>query len=269
MPENGHVFISYSRNDGNPHAEKLENALKNQGFGIWRDTRNLQPTQDFTQAPAMAEEDCVHAMAYGMMAVEEGYDVYALGEMGIGNTTSAAALCHALFGGAPEDWTGRGTGVDDAGLARKAAVVAEGVAAQRAALDDPLEVLRRLGGFELAAVAGAILAARLAGTPVLLECLWLDPERFPGLGRSSLAGRSLSQLAREHYRLEAESADQDFRVAAPGEERGRLLELSPDAPVLLVKRRIHFPNARDAVFSELFCRTDRLVFSQTLGGPRD
>lgn len=111
--------------------------------------------------------------------------------------------------------------------------------------------------------------SRLDGTPVLLEAVWLDPERFPGLDRIALAGRSLSQLAGEHYGLAAETADQNFRVGTPGKEQAALLELPPAAPVLLVKRRVHFPNARDAVFSELHCRTDRLVFSQTLGGPLD
>ncbi|MEE9209986.1 MAG: nicotinate-nucleotide--dimethylbenzimidazole phosphoribosyltransferase [Kiloniellales bacterium] len=127
------------------------------------------PTRDFSEAPAMDEADCAGAMAYGMMAVEQGIDVLALGEMGIANTTSAAAICHALFGGAAVDWVGRGTGVDDAGLARKTRVVEAAVAMHRAAMTDALEVLRHLGGFELAAIAGAILAARLARTPVLLD----------------------------------------------------------------------------------------------------
>ena len=127
------------------------------------------PTRDFSEAPAMDEADCAGAMAYGMMTVEQGIDVLALGEMGIANTTSAAAICHALFGGAAVDWVGRGTGVDDAGLARKTRVVEAAVAKHRAAMLDPLEVLRHLGGFELAAIAGAILAARLARTPVLLD----------------------------------------------------------------------------------------------------
>jgi nicotinate-nucleotide--dimethylbenzimidazole phosphoribosyltransferase len=127
------------------------------------------PTRDFSEAPAMDEADCAGAMAYGMMAVEEGLDVLALGEMGIANTTSAAAICHALFGGAAADWVGPGTGVDDAGLARKTRVVEAAVARHRAAMTDALEVLRHLGGFELAAIAGAILAARLARTPVLLD----------------------------------------------------------------------------------------------------
>ncbi len=133
------------------------------------------PTADFTEGPAMTEADCARAVAYGMMAVEQGFDVLALGEMGIANTTSGAALCQGLFGGNAEDWVGRGTGVDDAGLARKRAAVDRAVEINRAAMTDaagrsrPLEVLRCLGGLELAAIVGAVLAARLARTPVLLD----------------------------------------------------------------------------------------------------
>jgi nicotinate-nucleotide--dimethylbenzimidazole phosphoribosyltransferase len=89
--------------------------------------------------------------------------------MGIGNTTVAAAIYHALYGGEAEDWVGRGTGVDDAGLKRKADAVRAAVARHRDALSDPLEVLRRLGGREIAAMAGAILAARVQRVPVLLD----------------------------------------------------------------------------------------------------
>ena len=132
-----------------------------------------QPTRDFTEAPAMDEADCTRALAYGMMAVEGGIDALALGEMGIANTTSAAAICCALYGGEAADWVGRGTGVDDAGLERKIAAVEQGLAAHRDALaeteSDPFEVLRRLGGLEIAAIAGAIMAARLARTPVVLD----------------------------------------------------------------------------------------------------
>lgn len=128
-----------------------------------------RPTADFTVEPAMSEEDCAKAMAYGMMAVEPGIDLLCLGEMGIANTTSAAALAQALFGGSAADWTGPGTGVAGAALQRKIEVVAAGVALHRPAARDSFDILRRLGGQELAAICGAVMAARLARTPVLLD----------------------------------------------------------------------------------------------------
>jgi len=127
------------------------------------------PTRDFTQGPAMGEDECCRAMAYGMMAVEMGVQLLALGEMGIGNSTSAAAICAALFGGDAAGWVGRGTGVDEDGLKRKVAAVETGLKANPTAKDDPFEALRCLGGYELAAIAGAILAARMARVPVLLD----------------------------------------------------------------------------------------------------
>jgi nicotinate-nucleotide--dimethylbenzimidazole phosphoribosyltransferase len=128
-----------------------------------------RPTADFSAEPAMSEEDCARAMAYGMMAIEPGLDVIALGEMGIGNTASAAAICLALFGGTAEDWVGPGTGVEGERLRHKIGVVERAVALHRPAMTDPFEVLRHVGGLELAAIAGAILAARLARVPVLLD----------------------------------------------------------------------------------------------------
>ena len=128
-----------------------------------------QPTADFTQGPALSEADCARAMAYGMMAVEGGFDVLALGEMGIGNTTAAAALSMGLFGGEAADWVGTGTGLDEDGLARKTAVVRQAVEINQAALPDPLAVLCALGGHELAAITGAVIASRLAHIPVVLD----------------------------------------------------------------------------------------------------
>jgi len=127
------------------------------------------PTKDFTREPAMSEEDCATAMAYGMMAVEPGIDLLAIGEMGIANTTAAAALCGGLFGGAAADWVGPGTGVDGDGIKRKLAVVEQGVALHKPAAKDGLDLLRRLGGREFAAMAGAVIAARMARVPVLLD----------------------------------------------------------------------------------------------------
>jgi nicotinate-nucleotide--dimethylbenzimidazole phosphoribosyltransferase len=128
-----------------------------------------QPTADFTQEAALSEKDCAATIAYGMEAIAGGCDLLCIGEMGIGNTTVAAALACALFGGEPEEWVGPGTGVDAEGIKRKADAVRRGLALHKDHLHDPLEVLRRLGGRELSAMAGAILAARLQNIPVLID----------------------------------------------------------------------------------------------------
>jgi nicotinate-nucleotide--dimethylbenzimidazole phosphoribosyltransferase len=127
------------------------------------------PTGDIVTEPAMSEEECAKAMAYGMMAVEPGVDTLALGEMGIANTTAAAALCAGLFGGAAELWTGPGTGVTGTVLEAKRAAVAQAVARHRSAASDPFDLLRRLGGHEFAAITGAVMAARLGRVPVVLD----------------------------------------------------------------------------------------------------
>lgn len=126
-----------------------------------------RPTGDFTQGPAMTEADLVAALQCGWNAVDPQADILIPGEMGIGNTTSAAAIACALFGGQPADWVGRGTGVDDAGLSRKADAVARGLA--RHPSRDPLDVMRCLGGREVAAMAGAMLRARTLHVPVILD----------------------------------------------------------------------------------------------------
>jgi nicotinate-nucleotide--dimethylbenzimidazole phosphoribosyltransferase len=129
------------------------------------------PTDDFTKGPAMSEARAANAMAYGMMAAEPGIDVLCLGEMGIANTTAAATLCAALFGGSGADWAGPGTGVTGKALAHKIAVIDEALAHHKDAIAtrDPLALLAALGGEELAAIAGAIAAARMGRIPVLLD----------------------------------------------------------------------------------------------------
>jgi len=126
-----------------------------------------RPTADFAEGAAMTEAELLEALRTGWDAVDPQADLFVAGEMGIANTTSAAAIASALFGGS--GWAGRGTGVDDAGLARKEAAVAAGLAAHAGHLDDPLEVLRRLGGREIAAMTGAYLAARMHRVPVVLD----------------------------------------------------------------------------------------------------
>lgn len=133
------------------------------------------PTDDFTRGPAMSEAAFLEAVGAGWSAVDDQCDCLILGEMGIGNTTAASAVAAALFGGAAEDWCGRGTGLDDAGLARKIAVVSDGLSTHRAAIDDApperrgFEALRRLGGREMAAIMGATLRARHLSAPVILD----------------------------------------------------------------------------------------------------
>jgi nicotinate-nucleotide--dimethylbenzimidazole phosphoribosyltransferase len=128
------------------------------------------PTADFTQAPAMDERTFLDAVAQGHDAVVGALpaDLVCLGEMGIGNTTAASALVAALFGGGAR-WAGRGTGIDDAGLARKRAVIAAALARHATLRDDPLALAAALGGRELAAILGAALAARHQRIPVLLD----------------------------------------------------------------------------------------------------
>jgi nicotinate-nucleotide--dimethylbenzimidazole phosphoribosyltransferase len=129
------------------------------------------PTDDFTKGPAMSETRTANAMAYGMMAAEPGIDVLCLGEMGIANTTTAATLCAALFGGTGADWAGPGTGVQGKAMAHKITVIDEALAHHRALIQqrDPLALLATVGGEEFAAIAGAVLAARMGRIPVLLD----------------------------------------------------------------------------------------------------
>ncbi len=128
-----------------------------------------RPSADFTLGPAMDEADFLAAVDTGYRSVPVGCDLLAIGEMGIGNTTAAAALCAALLGGGAARWVGRGTGVDDAGLQRKRDAVEAGLARHRTILGDPLAVAAALGGRELAAMLGATLAARDYGIPMLLD----------------------------------------------------------------------------------------------------
>ncbi|WP_424981717.1 nicotinate-nucleotide--dimethylbenzimidazole phosphoribosyltransferase [Maritalea sp. S77] len=127
------------------------------------------PTGDFTQIAAMDDRTCAATIAYGMEAIAGKPDLLCIGEMGIGNTTPAAAIYAALFGGTGEDWVGRGSGVDDAGLKRKADAVNRGLELHKDDLDTPLKILARLGGREIAAMAGAIIAARHNKLPVIVD----------------------------------------------------------------------------------------------------
>lgn len=129
-----------------------------------------RPTGDLRHETALSPQRWAEAVIAGRDAVADlDADLVVIGEMGIGNTTPAAAICAALDPDQRvEDWVGRGTGVDDDGLARKRAAVSHGLT-RCGQLSDPVTIMRELGGAELAAMAAAILAARERSLPVLLD----------------------------------------------------------------------------------------------------
>jgi nicotinate-nucleotide--dimethylbenzimidazole phosphoribosyltransferase len=130
-------------------------------------------TADATAGPAMSRENALAGIAAGVALAEEvvadGAGIVATGEMGIGNTTAAAAVCAALLPAEPETVCGRGTGVDDTGLARKVDAVGRALGANRPDPADPVGALAAVGGFELAVLTGVCLGGARAGAVVLLD----------------------------------------------------------------------------------------------------
>lgn len=136
-------------------------------------TRLGPGTANFTQIAAMTEEQLTGALDAGRQSVlrarNAGAELFIGGEMGIGNTTAAAALGCALLAAAPMLLAGPGTGLDNAGVARKAAVITRALALHQSECGDALQALRRLGGFEIAALVGSYLACAQTGLPVLID----------------------------------------------------------------------------------------------------
>lgn len=132
-----------------------------------------KPTANIALGPAMTRGDAVRCIERGIACADEldrgGAGIVALGEMGIGNTTAAAALSAALLDAEPAQVCGRGTGIDDAGLARKVDAVTRALAANPLPRRDPLTALAALGGFELAVLCGAALGAAASGAVVVLD----------------------------------------------------------------------------------------------------
>ena len=128
-----------------------------------------EPTNDFTTGPAMKTDEVLLAMNSGAEAIPDHCDYLVLGEMGIGNTTSAAALCLCQFGGIGLDWVGPGTGLDQNGVKHKAMVIEKALTVNQPIKDNLLSLLKAFGGRELAAIAGAVLAARIKSIPVMLD----------------------------------------------------------------------------------------------------
>ena len=135
--------------------------------------RVAEGTANFMQGPAMTQEQLAAALQAGqdavMRALDRGAQLFIAGDMGIANTTSATAITCALLGKAARELVGPGTGLDRAGIIHKAAVIQCSLDLHSADIKSPLDVLQRLGGFEIAAMTGAYLAASQQGLPVLVD----------------------------------------------------------------------------------------------------
>jgi nicotinate-nucleotide--dimethylbenzimidazole phosphoribosyltransferase len=151
-------------------------------------------TADMTQGPAMSREQAVRAVEAGIEVVEEeiagGAGLIATGDMGIGNTTPSSAIVAAITGLPVAQVTGRGTGIDDATLAHKIAVIERALAVNRPDPADALDVLSKVGGFEIGAIAGVILGAAARRVPVVID-------GFISTAGALIAG-GLAPLAREY-----------------------------------------------------------------------
>ena len=138
-----------------------------------RDCRIAAGTADFTKGPAMTRAEAVEAIGRGIALTRqlaaEGYGLVATGEMGIGNTTTSSAVAAVLLVQPVQTMTGRGAGLSDAGLARKVDTIRRGIACNVPNPDDVLDVLGKLGGFDIAGLCGMFLGGALAGVPVLMD----------------------------------------------------------------------------------------------------
>ena len=138
-----------------------------------RDCRIAAGTADFTKGPAMTRAEAVEAIGRGIALTRqlaaEGYGLVATGEMGIGNTTTSSAVAAVLLAQPVQTMTGRGAGLSDAGLARKVDTIRRGIACNVPNPDDVLDVLSKLGGFDIAGLCGMFLGGALAGVPVLMD----------------------------------------------------------------------------------------------------
>jgi nicotinate-nucleotide--dimethylbenzimidazole phosphoribosyltransferase len=208
-----------------------------------------RPTADFTVAPALTEAEFLDAVTAGHDAVSPETDLLVLGEMGIGNTTAAAALSAGLFGGGGGRFAGYGTGVNDAGLARKIAVIDKALDLHAGAQSDPLRAASCLGGRELAALLGACLAARRLRIPTLIDGFVCTAAVAPL--------KKLNPSALDHVLAAHLSAEAGHRVLL--QELGldpllslgmRLGEGSGAALAVLVLRAAHACHTRMATFDE-------------------
>jgi nicotinate-nucleotide--dimethylbenzimidazole phosphoribosyltransferase len=143
-------------------------------------------TRNLAQGPAMTRKQALEALKAGAEIVESelgrGLDILAVGEMGIGNTTPSTAIAATFTGQPPVELAGRGTGVDDGGLRRKIKAVERGLAVNQPDPDDAIDILAKVGGFEIGGMAGAMLAAAAHGRPVMVDGFIATAAAMVGVG---------------------------------------------------------------------------------------
>jgi nicotinate-nucleotide--dimethylbenzimidazole phosphoribosyltransferase len=178
-------------------------------------------TGNLRREPAMSRAEAAAAMDIGahlaMEAAAEGVALLGAGEMGIGNTTAAAAVVAAATGAAPDAVVGRGTGVDDAGLARKVAVVRDALERHRPDARDPLGILAAVGGLEIAAMAGLMLGGAARRVPVVVDGFIS--------GAAALVAVALAPAARDYLVFSHLSAERGHRVVCEALDARPLLDL--------------------------------------------
>ena len=130
-------------------------------------------TKNIAKEPAMTREDALRAIEVGIKQVKEkkeaGYDILATGEMGIGNTTTSSAVASVLLGKNPAEVTGRGAGLSSAGLERKVQVIEEAIARQKPNAADPIDVIAKVGGLDIAGLTGVFLGGAIYGVPIVID----------------------------------------------------------------------------------------------------
>ena len=174
------------------------------GFAGVRERRIAAGTRSIAQGPAMTREQALAAVRAGVdlvgELVGEGYTLIATGEMGIGNTTTATAMACSFLGHSPKELVGRGAGLSDAGLVRKEAVIARALEVNQPRADDPLDVLAKLGGFDIAGLCGMFLGGAVHRVPIVIDglistvaayCAWrLRPECLAAMLPSHLSSET-------------------------------------------------------------------------------
>ncbi|GHC75782.1 nicotinate-nucleotide--dimethylbenzimidazole phosphoribosyltransferase [Limoniibacter endophyticus] len=171
------------------------------------------PTADISKEAAFDERDCAATIAFGMETIAGGIDLLCIGDIGVGNSTVSGALLAALLGGRGADWVGPGSGADERVMARKAELIDAALDLNGGNLKDPLEALRRVGGREIAAIVGAIVAARAERIPVVISGL-------PAIAAAAVLHR-MSPAAISHCVLA------DLPPEAGAVKAAEILELEP------------------------------------------